>query len=1014
MKKIYLFLLYLFVVINHSNSQIHQNVLYIDTISSGPNQIVTFNVYVVNSQNFVAFQLDIILPGVLTYVNNSATLTSRSNNHQLAVNLIGQQTLRLLAFSTTGLKFFGNTGSILRFQCKAKTEPGVYDLQIQNPILTDSSLQNIITNYYNGRIILLAPNIKTNLDSLDFGSIPLRTYADRNLIIYNLGTSVLNISRFTSTNVDFYFLDSSSVVLNPNSSIQKVVRFYPAKKGYKSGNFIIKSNDPDDSIKIIHYKAHSYAVNELRTLPVTGRTGFNAEMNFTINNMEPFVGFQFDIRLPPILRYIKDSIWLSSRKQDHIVQANYIGEDVLRVIAFSPSNKPFLDTLGPIVKILFRLDGTGGYYYPQLQNVIITDSTGTNILSAYYNSYIHIASPDIHGTNSFDFGEISVLDTVIRAIDIWNYGNDTLKITAINSNNPVFKNLTQLPIIILPYQKKEIQISYHSLIKGINSGRLIIRSNDPDEDPFYINLRANSFHPNYLKIYPYNVYSGDTVKIDIYMSNYDTVVAFQFDLSFPDSLKYIPNSAELSYRKQDHILFVNNLSSNKLRLLAFSLTKKPFLFNDGIVLHLKFVAGEVDGNFSLILSNALLANSLNENVLRDVINGSIQINRYRKQELWLNQGWSLISTNLALKDSTLDSIFHSIRSQLLLLKNNNGQVYWPELGINTIGKWNIKEGYRAYFKQSAILRFEGKNIDPSQFPIALPNGWNMISYLRNSPLGIDTCLQSIASNFILVKNNYGQVYWPEYGINTIGAMIPGQGYQIYMKTPDTLIYPNNSLQLMKNVDYSSFNNTTIKSTGSSAVLLVQCSDCSNEDQIEVLNSSNELVGFGRFEDGNCLITVWGDDITTQEVDGAIEGEKLTLKYKSSRSNYKYSLEEFSIRNALTEENSSGVLIYKENSALVVTLNNRKNELNDFLLNQNYPNPFNSKTTISFIVPKTKQIVSLKLFDMLGNELAALINSEVEPGYHSIEFDASNLSSGLYFYSLKIGKKIVTKKMLLLK
>jgi photosystem II stability/assembly factor-like uncharacterized protein len=85
----------------------------------------------------------------------------------------------------------------------------------------------------------------------------------------------------------------------------------------------------------------------------------------------------------------------------------------------------------------------------------------------------------------------------------------------------------------------------------------------------------------------------------------------------------------------------------------------------------------------------------------------------------------------------------------------------------------------------------------------------------------------------------------------------------------------------------------------------------------------------------------------------------------------------------------------------------------FLLNQNYPNPFNNGTIISYQLP-TQSHVTLKVFDVLGREVATLINKVEEVGYKSVSFDASKLPSGVYFYRIQVGSFVQTNKMLLLK
>lgn len=88
-------------------------------------------------------------------------------------------------------------------------------------------------------------------------------------------------------------------------------------------------------------------------------------------------------------------------------------------------------------------------------------------------------------------------------------------------------------------------------------------------------------------------------------------------------------------------------------------------------------------------------------------------------------------------------------------------------------------------------------------------------------------------------------------------------------------------------------------------------------------------------------------------------------------------------------------------------------LQNYELLANYPNPFNPSTTISYQLPQSG-FVSLKVFDALGKEVAVLANERRNSGYHSVEFNAKDLSSGLYFYQLKVNNFISTKKMLLIK
>jgi hypothetical protein len=85
----------------------------------------------------------------------------------------------------------------------------------------------------------------------------------------------------------------------------------------------------------------------------------------------------------------------------------------------------------------------------------------------------------------------------------------------------------------------------------------------------------------------------------------------------------------------------------------------------------------------------------------------------------------------------------------------------------------------------------------------------------------------------------------------------------------------------------------------------------------------------------------------------------------------------------------------------------------FSLEQNYPNPFNPTTTITYTIPKESQ-VSLKIYDVMGREVVELASGRQTAGSYTVEFDASSLASGTYFYKLTAGEFVSVKKMVLLK
>ncbi len=98
---------------------------------------------------------------------------------------------------------------------------------------------------------------------------------------------------------------------------------------------------------------------------------------------------------------------------------------------------------------------------------------------------------------------------------------------------------------------------------------------------------------------------------------------------------------------------------------------------------------------------------------------------------------------------------------------------------------------------------------------------------------------------------------------------------------------------------------------------------------------------------------------------------------------------------------------------VLAVNNRQQLPQKFQLQQNYPNPFNPSTVINFTIPKAGN-VSLKVYNVLGQEVATLVNGFKAPQSYTVEFNGANLATGIYFFTLKYGDQSITKKMLLLK
>ena len=94
------------------------------------------------------------------------------------------------------------------------------------------------------------------------------------------------------------------------------------------------------------------------------------------------------------------------------------------------------------------------------------------------------------------------------------------------------------------------------------------------------------------------------------------------------------------------------------------------------------------------------------------------------------------------------------------------------------------------FKAQRVLPLPEPD-SPETTPLDLPASWSLVAYLREGAMPVETALASIDGQMIVIKNNAGEVYWPELGIKQIEDLQPGQGYLVSMSVPGTLTYPAN-------------------------------------------------------------------------------------------------------------------------------------------------------------------------------------------------------------------------------
>lgn len=234
-------------------------------------------------------------------------------------------------------------------------------------------------------------------------------------------------------------------------------------------------------------------------------------------------------------------------------------------------------------------------------------------------------------------------------------------------------------------------------------------------------------------------------------------------------------------------------------------------------------------------------------------------------EIELEEGWNFISTNLSPVNPLMDSVFSTVNGSLFLAKDENGDVYWPNVNVNNIGDHIMGEAYKVNMNADATLEIKGITISPEDYDVTLNEGWSYIGYLRDANANISSVMASVADKIFLMKNIDGDVFWPQFNINNIGNMEIGAGYQINMSADTTFNFPANSVNLPElklTQKESPLYYSNVFSSKRHMHIAIPVNAWENTPSIgsEIAVYSNEtLVGATVWNGGNTVVTIYGHD-----------------------------------------------------------------------------------------------------------------------------------------------------------
>jgi len=394
-----------------------------------------------------------------------------------------------------------------------------------------------------------------------------------------------------------------------------------------------------------------------------------------------------------------------------------------------------------------------------------------------------------------------------------------------------------------------------------------------------------------------------------------------------------------------------------------------------------------------------------------IYDASMAISGMHEPTVSFMEGWNLISINVSplqefysededrgpniirmMAQLRIDEENHHIH----LMKNEVGQFYAPEHDFINIPYWNLTEGYQVKVDENVEAVWSGEPIPPDT-DIPLEDGWNIIAYFPTYELDASApdfyVLSPIIDQLLIAKNREGHFMSPEWNFSNMPPWRETQGYQVKVDEDVVLNYPeeeeidNCQLSIVNYQLVSTFENMSVLVTSVKGVRIIE------GDQIVAFSSDGRMTGAGMIDtDGRCGLVVWGDDPSTDVIDGLQKGELFELRLWDASREIEVGLF------AGTVHRGNG-LVYDPDGFIALDVVAETTIPENFYVSQNYPNPFNSVTRISYGLPEAAR-VSIRIYNLAGRLVATVVDGEYPAGDYNVVWNAEFNTSGIYIVRME--------------
>ncbi|MFZ5519036.1 MAG: FlgD immunoglobulin-like domain containing protein [Candidatus Zhuqueibacterota bacterium] len=388
---------------------------------------------------------------------------------------------------------------------------------------------------------------------------------------------------------------------------------------------------------------------------------------------------------------------------------------------------------------------------------------------------------------------------------------------------------------------------------------------------------------------------------------------------------------------------------------------------------------------------------------------------------------NMISFNVMPESAAIDTMLDDV-SSLLLAQDDEGNFYIPPYKVNTIHTVDFSNGYQVYYTSNKKDTIVNRGFD--LLPTTVLQHFDdsrlfMIGYPYQQLYEIKDVFSAIMNAVVVVQDDAGKFWIPDYNVNTINLMRPGKGYQIFVDETLNFTYPDLSDFSSKKVasctqsgidQEKAVKHFTYNETGQPYCILITGSEFafSEGDELAAF-AEDRCVGAAIFTGQFPVILPAWQEIIGRDfaLPGFTPGQPIQLKlWRPSDSRMSNIAARFEKKGMEFYGAAAFSAVHLLEADQVASLPDK------YALFQNFPNPFNPETTIRYQLPAMCP-VEIVIYTVLGQKVRTLVDEKKPAGHYEISWDGKDASgqevaSGAYMMSMKAGNFSSTQKLLLVK